>query len=83
VQGLAQGDKHLYDERRQTLFIVPQNMEPGQVHKITVSVDPMPRVMFLVNDIWTNFRGHIVSVGMLFFAVMAYWVFDGLMFVAE
>jgi len=76
VQGLVQGDKYSYDERRQTLFIVTQNMDPGQVHSITVSVDPMPRAMFFVNDLWTDFGGHIMSVGMLFFAVMAYWVFD-------
>ena len=83
VQGLAQGDKYFYDERRQTLFIVTQNMEPGKVHRVTVSVDPMPRVVFYVNDIWTDFGGHIMSVGMLFFAVLAYWVFDRLMSVAK
>jgi hypothetical protein len=83
VQELAQGDKYLYDERRQTLFVVTQNVEPGRVHSITVSVDPMPRAVFVVNDLWMDFGGHIMSVGMLFFAVLAYWVFDGLMSVAE
>jgi len=74
VQGLAQGDKYVYDERRQTLFVVTQNVDPGRVHKIIVSVDPLPRPMFFVNDIWTDFGGHIMSVGMLFFALLAYWV---------
>ncbi|KIM41720.1 glycoside hydrolase family 5 protein [Hebeloma cylindrosporum] len=80
VKGLAQGDKYLYDERRQTLFVVTQDVvEPGRVHSISVSVDPAPRASFFVNDLWTDFGGHFMSVGMLFFAVLAYWVFDGLM----
>lgn len=74
VRGLSQGDKYHYDERRQTLFIVTENMEPGRVHQVTVSVDPLPREVFFVNDLWTDFGGHIISFVMLFFAVLVGWL---------
>jgi len=47
----------LYDKRRRTLFIVTQHIEPEQMHRITVLVDPLPRAMFFVNDLWTDFGG--------------------------
>jgi hypothetical protein len=74
VQGLSRGDKYLYDERRQTLFIVTEDMEPGRVHRVTVSVDPVPQAVFFVNDIWSDFGGHIMSFGMLFIAVLVGWL---------
>jgi hypothetical protein len=49
-------------------------MEPGRVHRVTVSVDPVPQAVFFVNDIWSDFGGHIMSFGMLFIAVLVGWL---------
>jgi hypothetical protein len=61
VEGLAKADKFHYDERRQTLFIVLADMTPGKKNIIRVFVSPAPRPMFLVNSLWSDFGGSIVS----------------------
>ncbi|TFY82766.1 hypothetical protein EWM64_g1246 [Hericium alpestre] len=45
VEGLEADDKYLYDENRQTLFILPGNTSPGKKHTVIVRVDP-PYALF-------------------------------------
>ncbi|KAJ7866599.1 glycoside hydrolase family 5 protein [Mycena olivaceomarginata] len=40
VRGLGPDDRYVYDERRQTLFVVPRENAPGTRHRIEVSLNP-------------------------------------------
>ncbi|KIJ89392.1 hypothetical protein K443DRAFT_687290 [Laccaria amethystina LaAM-08-1] len=62
VKGLDPGDKHRYDESRQTLFIVCPDTSLDKVHSIVVSLDPPLAPAFAVNDCWGEFGGTITSI---------------------
>ncbi|EKM55201.1 uncharacterized protein PHACADRAFT_195228 [Phanerochaete carnosa HHB-10118-sp] len=55
VQGLAAGRSHEYDEARQTLYVrALANPAPGTVRRICVALVPHLKVVFLVNDFWSD-----------------------------
>ena len=62
VKGLREKDRYVYDESRQTLFIVTSDDTPGLVHSITVSVDPPARAPFVLNDCWGDFGAVITFI---------------------
>lgn len=73
VSGLGKADSYIYDEARQTLFIVARNTQPGQVHEVRVNIasaqgyrDRQP--LFEVNDFWGD---HGNSMGMVLVLVFA------------
>lgn len=77
VEGLDADDTHIYDERRQTLFIVARDTDPKKVHKITVSVYPPLSPTFEINSIWTDFGPRIIAfvimiIGILAFCLLAF-----------
>ncbi|KAF8630871.1 hypothetical protein AX17_005230 [Amanita inopinata Kibby_2008] len=72
VKGLSQQDSWLYDESRQTLFVVTKDTTPGKKHKIEVSVNPPPRPAFDLNDLWTDFGGHLLATGILLAAIVLF-----------
>ncbi|CDO77352.1 Glycoside Hydrolase Family 5 protein [Trametes cinnabarina] len=61
VRGLTPEDCYVYDEARQTLMIVTHKNTPGTVHRITVSIDPLPKAAFVVNDFWSDWGFHVLS----------------------
>ncbi|OSC99248.1 glycoside hydrolase family 5 protein [Trametes coccinea BRFM310] len=63
VQGLASEDRYVYDEAHQTLTILTHKNEPGTVHRIKVSVSPLPKPAFVVNDFWSDWGFHVFSAG--------------------
>lgn len=80
VEGLDAdaGDRYLYDEKRQTLFIVsPTSTPPSQgkkAHKIRVSLDPPLAPTFEVNSLWSDFGGQILAVLAVLIGVVVYWI---------
>ena len=74
VRGLLEGDRWVYDEARQTLFVVVKDTEGGRRHRVEVEVRPTPRVAFDVNDFWMDFGGHFFGLGIIAVAVMIYWL---------
>jgi len=74
VQGLKEGDRWTYDEKRQTLFVVTKDNDAGHKHRIIVSVDPPPRPSFAVNDFWGDFGGRISALVFLLASILAYWI---------
>lgn len=80
VEGLESGDRYLYDEKRQTLFIQCQDVfeTPGKRHRIVVSVSPSPvnspTKPFDVNDFWSDFSLYLGVLGVLVVLVFG-WVF--------
>ncbi|KAF9078603.1 glycoside hydrolase family 5 protein [Rhodocollybia butyracea] len=75
VSGLEEGDLYVYDEGRQTLFVVAKNTQPGKVHNIQVKVvspegyksRPPP---FQVNDFWGDYGFVVVAVFVLVCALV-------------
>ena len=57
VQGLKSEGRWTYDEARQTLTIATKENAPGTVHRVTVSVRPLPKAALEVNDFWGDFGG--------------------------
>ncbi|KXN81028.1 hypothetical protein AN958_06274, partial [Leucoagaricus sp. SymC.cos] len=51
----AQADIWTYDEKRQTLFVVPKDNSPGMVHGVRVRVWPPVRPVFNLNDFWSDY----------------------------
>ncbi|RDB17369.1 hypothetical protein Hypma_001831 [Hypsizygus marmoreus] len=72
VEGLDSHDSHVYDEKRQTLFIVARDTDPRRTHKVTVSLYPPLNPTFDVNDLWTDFGPRIMSVSAV---VIAFVIF--------
>ena len=72
MRGLMAEDKYVYDEDRQTLFILVDNLRPGQIYSITVSFDP-PHSGFEVNSFWSDFGKWILAV---FAALVALLLFS-------
>ena len=50
-------DEYKYDESRQTLYLLPKNSTPGQVHRIAVVFSPAPRPRFRMTTHWQDL-GH-------------------------
>lgn len=73
VQGLGPSDDYRYDAARQTLYVTVDDMTPGRTYSINVSLAPRLRAVFDVNDVWSDFGGRIVSVGVVVFALLAYF----------
>jgi len=72
VKGLEDGDRWTYDTRRQTLFIVTENDEPGHRHQVQVSVYPQPKPSFTVNDFWSDFGSRMITVSITFLAFVCW-----------
>src|SRR6266511_344842 len=72
VKGLEDGDRWTHDTRRQTLFIVTENDEPGYRHQVQVSVYPQPKPSFSINDLWSDFGGGITTLSMTFLAFVCW-----------
>ncbi|KIK98867.1 glycoside hydrolase family 5 protein [Paxillus rubicundulus Ve08.2h10] len=66
VEGLAPEDQYIYDESRQTLFVVQGDSAPGKKKKIIVSVCPPLRPHFDVNAFWGDF-GELIASGLVVF----------------
>ncbi|KAA1475251.1 glycoside hydrolase family 5 protein [Dentipellis sp. KUC8613] len=76
VRGLRAGDTYAHDERRQTLFVLPEaGAPPGAVHRVEVRVEPA-EVLFVVNDFWTDFGMWILAVIMVLVGVGYYALGD-------
>jgi hypothetical protein len=74
VLGLDKGDKWVHDEKRQTLFVVTQDMSPGAKHQVRVSIVPPPTPVFVVNSLWTDYGLHIYSFLALVLAFSLYFL---------
>lgn len=74
VRGLGEGDKWEYDKKRQTLFILTHDVNPEKNYRVRVSFDPPLEPMFEVNDFWTDFGGHLVSVAIVLLALTSYYL---------
>ena len=72
VRGLGASDSYRYVAARQTLYITVDDMTPGKVYSINVSLAPRLRAVLPVNDVWTDFGGHIVSASVVVLALLAY-----------
>lgn len=75
VSGLEEDDKHVYDEARQTLFIVAKNTQPGKVHEIRVEVVAREGYkarppLFQVNDFWGDYGFVVVALFILVCALL-------------
>ncbi|PPQ65139.1 hypothetical protein CVT24_003229 [Panaeolus cyanescens] len=75
VHGLGKDDLYRYDESRQTLFVVTNDMTPGRVCKISVFITPSPRPLFFVNDFWTDFSGHTMTAIAILLIIVCYFIF--------
>ncbi|KAL4071735.1 glycoside hydrolase family 5 protein [Scleroderma citrinum] len=79
IEGLEEGDSHLYDESRQTLFIIHGPSASGKVRKVTVSVWPPLRPTFDLNTFWGDFgelifSGLMVFIGMFVFIKLKFYM---------
>ncbi|TCD69457.1 hypothetical protein EIP91_007583 [Steccherinum ochraceum] len=72
VRGLGPSDKHRYDESVQTLFIVSGDQTPGRRIEITVSLSSALKPVFEVNDVWSDWGGHILASGAVVFSILVY-----------
>lgn len=77
VSGLEPGDRCVWDERRQTVFICCGDVDtPGKIHRIEISLFPSldaNRPEFFVNDLWSDFGSVAIYVFIfLFFALAAF-----------
>ena len=73
VHGLDANDSHVYDQSRQTLFIVARDSKPGKTHTIEVSLSPPLTPTFEVNDFWSDFGPRVLALLGVLFGVSAYW----------
>ncbi|KAF5310381.1 hypothetical protein D9611_012086 [Ephemerocybe angulata] len=78
VQGLEAGDRYVWDESRQTVFVCCDDVKtPGKVHRVVVSVFPAldaARPEFFVNDFWSDFGPYVGLLGLFVFFFSAYVV---------
>lgn len=72
VHGLGKSDDYRYDESVQTLYISAGDNTPGKVYDISVVLSPRLRAVFEVNDIWSDFSGHIAAGGVMILAILVY-----------
>ncbi len=74
VQGLSKSDRSFYDESKQTLYITVADNTPGKVYDISVVLSPRLRAVFEVNDLWSDFGGHIAAGGAVLLAILVYLI---------
>lgn len=72
MHGLEKTDRYHYDESVQTLFINTGENVPGKVYDISVVLSPRLRPVFELNDLWSDFGGHIAGVGAVILALLVY-----------
>ncbi|KAJ3921255.1 glycoside hydrolase family 5 protein [Lentinula edodes] len=75
VSGLDEDDSYVYDEARQTLFIVAKNTQPGGIHEVRVKLAALEGfrsrpLLFEVNDIWSDFGMGVCALVVLFSALL-------------
>ncbi|KAI0819374.1 glycoside hydrolase [Trametes gibbosa] len=70
VRGLKPEDEHTYDEEHQTLVILTHENAPGTGHRITVTVDPLPKPTFEVNDFWSDYGPQTAAVAAVVLALL-------------
>lgn len=75
VSGLDEDDSYVYDEARQTLFIVAKNTQPGGIHEVRVKLVALEGfrsrpLLFEVNDIWSDFGMGVCALVVLFSALL-------------
>ncbi|KAJ7243602.1 glycoside hydrolase [Mycena haematopus] len=73
VRGLGPDDRYVYDESRQTLFVVPRNNAPGAKHQIQVSLNPPLDPSFELNDLWSDFGPRIISLLVVIVGIIVYY----------
>lgn len=72
VHGLGPEDKHVYDISRQTLFIVTRDSSAGKIHKIKVTLHPLPEEpMFDVHGFWDDHWARIFAILIVIFGIIA------------
>jgi hypothetical protein len=79
VRGLADGDDHVYDESRQTLFVLARDSSPGKTHKVTVTLQPPLKPAFYLNDFRGDFGPRIFAgfaclFGLILFKILMQYV---------
>ncbi|KII91594.1 glycoside hydrolase family 5 protein [Plicaturopsis crispa FD-325 SS-3] len=74
VRGLGPKDSHVYDEKRQTLFVLVGDQTLGRRHTVTVSFDPPLDQLFEINDFWGDYGSRILALLIVFLGNLAYWV---------
>ncbi|KZT26027.1 glycoside hydrolase family 5 protein [Neolentinus lepideus HHB14362 ss-1] len=72
VEDLDSNDRYVYDESRQTLFIVTGDTDPGAKHRVSVTLRPPLTPAFEVNDFMSDFGAQVMAVGVVVFAFFAY-----------
>lgn len=70
VEGLD--GSYVFDESRQTLFILPASTSTEIKHHIIVSLDPPLEQEFIVNDFWFDFGSHIISALVVLLGILVY-----------
>lgn len=78
VHGLGKSDRHYYDESVQTLYVTTSDNTPGKVYDISVVLSPRLRHIFEVNDLWSDFGGHIAAGGVAIIACLI-WLLSALL----
>lgn len=74
VHGLGPDDRHVYDESRQTLFVLTHNSNPGRKHKIIVSLQPPLSAAFEINDFWGDWGPQIFSGLVVLLGIIAFYI---------
>lgn len=74
VQGLSIKDSYVYDESRQTLFVLTHDSTPGKTHHIRVSLEPPLKPAFEVNDFRGDFGPRIFAGFAFIFGLIAFWI---------
>jgi len=74
VRGLTARDSHIYDESRQTLFVLTDNSNLGEIHKITVSFLPPLKPAFELNDFGGDFGIQIFAAFGLVLSLISFWI---------
>ncbi|KAI0321523.1 glycoside hydrolase family 5 protein, partial [Amylostereum chailletii] len=74
VEGLRPGDTFHHDASRQTLYVLTDEMSPGTIHKVVVSLDPPLIAFFKVNDFWTDVGGPVVAGLVALLSFVLYWM---------
>ena len=59
IEGLGDGDSHVYDKDTQTLRIVTKNNSQGKLHSVVVRLEPPLKPLFMVNDFYSDYGRYI------------------------
>ncbi|KAJ7337646.1 glycoside hydrolase superfamily [Mycena albidolilacea] len=77
VRGLGPEDRYVYDERRQTLFVIPRDNAPGTRHRIEVSLNPPLVPAFEINNFWSDFGARVVALLVVLVGIVVYYFLPG------